>query len=46
MDKEPRSFENVVRKKKSSKKPSLDVDFIGKYHVIEMKCYPRTWWKH
>jgi len=46
MEKEPRSFENVVRKKKSRKKPSLDVDFIGKYHVIEMKCYLRRCWKN
>jgi len=42
MVKEPRSFENVLSKKKSGRKPSLDVDFIGKYHVIDMKCYPRT----
>jgi len=45
MVKEPRSFENVVRKKKLGRKPSLDVDFIGKYHVSDMKCNPRTWWK-
>jgi len=45
MEKEPRSFENVVRKKKFGRKPSLDVDCIGKNHVIGMKCYLRTWWK-